>query len=73
MSTNRGKTMLPIQPKQIDLATRVDELEQRISILGTQKRAIEERVKELRRQRKIPSEHADFILSGELPEAFKKD
>ncbi len=68
--------MLPIQPKQIDLATRVDEPEQRISILGTQKRVIEERVKELQRQRKIQGEHAEFILSGkmgELPAAFEKD
>ena len=58
--------MLPIPPKQIDLATRVNELEEQISILGTQKRAIEERVKELQRKRKIQGEHADFILSGEL-------
>jgi chaperonin cofactor prefoldin len=65
--------MYIMPPKQIDLATRVDELEQQISILGTQKQAIEERVKELQRQRKIPSEHADFILSGELPKAFEKD
>jgi chaperonin cofactor prefoldin len=52
--------------KEKELATRVDELEQEISILGANKRAIEERVKELQRQRKIGSEHADFILSGEL-------
>ena len=62
-----------IRPNPIDLATRVDQLEEKISILGTQKRAIEERVKELQRQRKIPREHADFILSGELPAAFEKD
>jgi chaperonin cofactor prefoldin len=65
--------MQPIQPKPIDLATRVDQLEEQICILGGQKRAIEERVKELQRQRKIQSEHADFILSGELPAAFEKD
>jgi hypothetical protein len=65
--------MQPIQPKPIDLATRVDQLEEQISILGGQKRAIEERVKELQRQRKIQNEHADFILSGELPAAFEKD
>ena len=62
-----------IGPKPIDLAIRVDQLEEQISILGTQKRAIEERVKELQQQRKIQSEHADFILSVELPEAFEKD
>jgi chaperonin cofactor prefoldin len=58
--------MIIVPQKQKELATRVDELEQEISILGANKRAIEERVKELQRQRKIQSEHADFILSGEL-------
>jgi hypothetical protein len=58
--------MQPIRPKRVDLATRVDLLEEQISILGTQKRAIEERVKELQRRRKIRDGHAAFILSGEL-------
>jgi hypothetical protein len=55
-----------IRPKRVDLAIRVDQLEEQISILGTQKRAIEERVKELQRQRKLQGEHAEFILTGEL-------
>ena len=56
--------MIPL--KQPELATLVNELEEQISILGTQKRAIEERVKELQQQRKIGSHHAEYILSGEL-------
>jgi chaperonin cofactor prefoldin len=58
--------MIVIPSKQVDLATRVNELEEQISILGVQKREIEERVKKLQSQRKIRGEHAEFILTGEL-------
>ena len=40
-----------IQPKPIDLATRVDELEQQISILQREKRDLQDQVKQIRQRR----------------------
>jgi prefoldin subunit 5 len=43
--------MLTIPPKPIDLATRVDELEEQISILQREKRDLQDQVKQIRQRR----------------------
>jgi hypothetical protein len=43
--------VIPIPTKPIDLATRVDELEEQISILHREKRDLQDQVKQIRQRR----------------------